>query len=1160
MQSISSLIKKGLGALPFCFFPLQASIYVDFDEAGRQSSEVTETNYNGWAISETSSADTTIDGVTFTVSLYNSTGTSIKCDWYKTAVQSPYYARLVGDGLTVVDGNSGGSIQMTIAGLSAGTHTLLTYHNTTNGYDHAEVNVTVNGTKLISNLTQTNRALYTDSAAFSYVTFTVTSGQTVTVLYTPNTSSSSSYQNVMINGFALDVPNSAYQAKSPYPDDLDYHADADDGSLTLSWTAASNAKSHNIYFGTDSSTVLNATTSSSVYQGNQSGTSYSTSKLTDINTYYWRVDEVDSSGTLTTGDVWSFQPRHLAFPGAEGYGRFARGGRGGRVVHVTSLSDDSTEGTLRWAVGDSTLGPRTIVFDIGGTITLGSRLTLSDDQVTVAGQTAPGMGIQIISAPFGLSGATDVIMRFMKVRVGYGTTYDGMGMAGSDYSILDHNTVNWTIDEAFSSRSGKHITLQRTMLAEALNVADHQNYASGTAHGYAASIGGDTASFHHNLLAHNEGRNWSMACGLDGDGYFWGALDIFNNVVYNWGGRTTDGGCHMVNFVNNYYKTGAASSIYVALTAEYDSFPGTQQYYCHGNIVSGHYNDTSATRNGCINDGNPDPWVDEAFFPSYATVESAYEAYKNVLSDVGVTQPALDTHDVRVIKETIDSTYWGNGSVSGDPGLPDRETDVGGFMTFTTTSRSSSFDSDDDGLPDWFEDYIGTSTASSTDDFSDANADPDGDGYTNLEDYLNYMASPHAETAKGTGTTFNLASLFRGFQKTTPSYTATDTSSCLTTSISDSTLTVTPKSACGLVYLPIKVKDSKNDTMLREVAIFVTGSTLGTAGPSLTYVGPGAVSQIVLLGDAIDTIAYVYAHCTSAQASGLPSGVSATLNTTDSTITLTGTPEATGVYAITLYTVGGDGDADSVTDSLTIVDKASEATTPASILSLVNAAYPYEGEGAYEEKNTGWIDSGYYNFTNSSTSYALWYLKATDAMDSATMLIRFANGGTTERYMGLVFNGTVIGAASFAATGAWTTYDSVGFYVNLQEGVNSLKLTSMDTNGGPNVDEFEFDVAGVTLCSTSECETTTSTPTPSTSIESPSYDPQQGLLITPTGGHAQISVFDLQGKRVASVEQTVTAGQNSLPLDKERLTKGIYWIQVQLNGTLISCTPLANLN
>src|SRR5690606_27665310 len=129
------------------------------------------------------------------------------------------------------------------------------------------------------------------------------------------------------------------------------------------------------------------------------------------------------------------------------------------------------------------------------------------------------------------------------------------------------------------SRSARNITLQRTLISECLNVAGHQNYDPGTEHGYAASISGDVGSFHHNLLAHCAGRNWSLAGGLDGNGDFAGRLDIFNNVVYNWRHRTTDGGAHEVNFVGNYYKPGASTTQRVALNAQYENFPGTQRYF-----------------------------------------------------------------------------------------------------------------------------------------------------------------------------------------------------------------------------------------------------------------------------------------------------------------------------------------------------------------------------------------------------------------------------------------------------------------------------------------------------------------------------------------------------------------------------------------------------
>jgi len=829
-------MKKLFMALTFFLLApaMAAPILVDFDMTGRPTTEVTEPGYTAWAVAEAASATTTLSGITFTVSKSGSVGSALKTDWYKAGIQIPNYARLVSDGLTVVDGNAGGAIQMTISGLSAGTHSLLTYHNTTNGYQHAEVNVTVNGTSVASKLVQTNQALSTATAAISYATFAVTAGQTVTVLYSANTSSSSAYKNVMINGFGLDVPNAANQAKTPLPADRDFHVDADAGSASLQWTAAASAKSHQVYFGTDSAALSLATTAHAFYLGNQTAPSKAISGLNSRTTYFWRVDEVDAGGLITRGNVWSFQPRQLAFPGAEGYGRFARGGRGGKVVHVTNLNDAGT-GSLRAAV-ENDIGPRTIVFDVGGIITLNSRLTLASSQVTIAGQTAPGKGIVIRSAPFGFSGVKDGIMRFVRVRLGGGQTFDGTGLQGSDHCIFDHNSVSWTIDESFSSRSGKNITLQKTMLAEALNVAGHQNYPAGTAHGYAATISGDIGSFHHNLLAHNEGRNWSLGGGLDANGNYAGRLDIFNNVVYNWGGRSTDGGAHEVNFVNNYYKPGPATKIFYALNAQWDGFPGTQQYYCAGNFVKGYYESTTASNNGCTHDGqNPNPWVTSAFFPSYTTLHSAKESFKHVLSDVGATQPVFDDHDKRIVRETWDGTTTYKGSVSGKAGLPDNESDVGGYESYPVTTRPAGFDSDGDGMPNWWETANGFSTASA--DFSEANADKDNDGYTNLEEYLNWIALPHALMDANSKASFNLAELSRGFQKK-PAYAVT-ASSCANTSITDSILSVVSKGICKVFEVEFSVTDSEGSILKRNIALVDTA----TQSASIPNLAPNFTSN-----------------------------------------------------------------------------------------------------------------------------------------------------------------------------------------------------------------------------------------------------------------------------------------------------------------------------
>ncbi len=824
------------------------TVKVDFDKSGRQSSEVTASDYEAWEVEDGESICDTIEDIIFTFT-YSGGGTGLTSNWYKAGIQSPNYVKLADDGLTVEDGEDGTEIQMTISGLEAGTHTLLLYHNNVDSPDSwtfADIDVYVNGVLSADDVEPSCRVLSESEATTSYHTFKVEDGEDVVVRILPDPSSSATNKNVMINGFELNTPNSAYQSYDPEPEDEDYHADADDGTLTLSWTAASTAVSHNVYIGTDESTVENATTSSSVYKGNQTSTTYSLSNLYSMNTYYWRVDEVASDGTITPGDVWSFRSRILAFPDAEGYGRHAIGGRGGVVVHVTSL-DDSGQGTLREAIEDEDLGPRTIVFDVSGIITLESRLTLADEFVTVAGQTAPGKGICIRSAPFGMSGAQDAVIQDVRVRLGAGTTYDGMGMAGSDYCIIDHCSISWTIDEAFSSRSGKNITLQRTLISEALNIAGHENYPVGTAHGYAASISGEIGSFHHNLLAHCEGRNWSLAGGLDGDGYYSGQLDITNNVVYNWESRTTDGGAYEVNFVNNYYKPGAASDLFYALIMNHEATGlGTQQAYFDGNVMPGYFDEDSQEdgRKYTIDDGaevDYDTFVDEPFFDSYVTTQSAEDAYKSVLSDVGCNQPVFDDHDTRIITETLNGSYTYSGSVSGLPGLPDDEDDVGGYEDYPTEYRDSDFDTDGDGLPDWWEEYYGLDTNSSTDDFSDANADDDGDGYTNLDDYLQWMSYTHYSIDDSENVSIDLSDMFMGYTSS-PSYTVSNVENG-SLSISSSTAIFTPDGG-GMASFNLTVTDSEGATMTKLVNVFVEGD-VASSEPTIiasATAGDGSVS------------------------------------------------------------------------------------------------------------------------------------------------------------------------------------------------------------------------------------------------------------------------------------------------------------------------------
>ena len=605
-------------------------------------------------------------------------------------------------------------------------------------------------------------------------------------------------------------------AVAPVPADGDMHVDDAGDRVLLEWSSGTGVVSHDLYFGTDAAAVEAAGPADPEFIGTLTETQWEVEGLNSLHPHYWRVDERGGNGDIVKGDVWVFQPRQLAFKGAEGYGRFARGGRGGDVYVVTNLND-SGPGSLRAAVEAE--GPRVIVFDVGGLITLESPLVINDERVTVAGQTAPGKGVTIRKHKFGLSGAEDVIIRFIRVRPGdiAGITLDGMGMQGSDHCIIDHCSISWTLDEAFSSRSARNITLQKTLIAEALNVAGHKNYPPGTQHGYAASISGLVGSFHHNLLAHCAGRNWSLAGGLDNAGLHTGSLDIRNNVVYNYGYRTTDGGAQYVNFVGNYYKPGPASSIFRFLNPERNPGFGPQDYYVEGNILEGYV----GVENQLDGISEPEPYanflVDEPFFPSCITEHTAMEAYKRVLSDVGATLPLQDDMDARIIGETLAGTTTYEGSESGLAGLPDSQEDVGGWEEYPEVHRPADWDSDQDGLPDWWETLRGTNPNSAAGHFSDSNADPDGDELTELDHYLDWMAQPNFRCAPGESIQVDVASWFRGFQDQ-PVYEVTDVTGGQLQWTGASTLEFTPEDGfSGLARWTVRVTDADGTLMRVEM-------------------------------------------------------------------------------------------------------------------------------------------------------------------------------------------------------------------------------------------------------------------------------------------------------------------------------------------------------
>lgn len=421
----------------------------------------------------------------------------------------------------------------------------------------------------------------------------------------------------------------------------------------------------------------------------------------------------------------------LAFPGAEGAGRFALGGRGGRVLRVTTLAD-SGSGSLREAV--DARGPRTIVFDIGGTIRLASPLTIRRGEITIAGQTAPGGGVTLADQPL-IIAADDVVVRYIRSRLGdqgvtEGSEGDAFSITRGSRIILDHVSASWSIDETLSigsrydppERGVYDVTVQWSLISESLNVSAH---AKGN-HGYGSLVrGGHGAriTFHHNLWANHRARmprpgNYNPPA-VDPVGPM---FEFRSNVFYNWGGdhagyNADTESISTYAFIGNAYVPGPDSE---GRNAFDDSNPLARAFF-QDNAMDGAVpaDPWSLVRN----DGGPGErlgvrpaWADPA-------TASPIRTYELVLADVGASR-VRDAVDLRVLAGVADRS----GRIIDSPAQ------VGGWPDLD--SGVPWIDGDGDGMPDDWERAHGLNPA----DPADGPADRDGDGFTNLEDWLNSLA------------------------------------------------------------------------------------------------------------------------------------------------------------------------------------------------------------------------------------------------------------------------------------------------------------------------------------------------------------------------------------------------------------------------------------
>lgn len=485
---------------------------------------------------------------------------------------------------------------------------------------------------------------------------------------------------------------------------------------------------------------------------------------------------------------WAFRPYDLrqakipAFPGAEGGGMYTFGGRGGKVLTVSNLND-SGPGSFRWACEQG--GARIVVFNVAGIIRLQTPVIVRAPYITIAGQTAPGDGVCIAGQSFQVD-THDVIVRHMRFRRGNTDVWyreDSFGGNPVGNIMIDHCSCEWGLDENISfyrhmfsldpkkpkrKEPTVNVTIQNTISAKALDTYNHA---------FGSTIGGENSTFMRNLWADNTGRNPSIGWG--------GVFNFINNVIYNWVHRTADGGefSTMSNFIGNYYKPGPLTPqteiAYRIVKPESRSehlfdFKQYGRVYAHDNIVEGNERVTRNNWDGGIQIADKDGKIDslewalihsrEPFAMPPVTIRPAKEAFDWVLAHAGATKPCRDIVDQRITDEVRtgqayyvkklpkDNPYgdlWGLADISkGDDGqfkyrrLPKDSykqgiiTDIrqmGGYPEYKGKPRK---DSDGDGMPDEWE----TANGLNPNDPTDANKDCTGDGYTNIEKYINNIS------------------------------------------------------------------------------------------------------------------------------------------------------------------------------------------------------------------------------------------------------------------------------------------------------------------------------------------------------------------------------------------------------------------------------------
>jgi len=438
----------------------------------------------------------------------------------------------------------------------------------------------------------------------------------------------------------------------------------------------------------------------------------------------------------------------IAFPSAEGFGKYATGGRGGKVLIVTNLDDDG-EGSFRKAATAN--GPRIIVFAVSGTIHLNSSISIKGN-ATIAGQTAPGDGICIADKSVSLGG-DNIIIRYMRFRLGdkwqrQAGQVDGSGGedafsgGGKKNIIIDHCTFSWSNDECFSVYNGDSTTLQWNIISEPLNYSYH--FETGDKdwehHGYGGIWGGKRLTAHHNLFAHCNNRNPRFNGNRQGIQEF---VDYVNNVIYNWGGNNIyagEGGYY--NIVNNYFKYGPSTSKSVKYRivnpGKTDAIP-FGKWYVNGNYVD-EASDVSKNNwlgivmgNGGTEEDKKTAIVNNPHVAEFIPVQTAEAAFESVLKYAGANY-RRDTLDERIINDVKNRTGFIIDVQGRYPHHSPFEITLNAWPALKSLPVPT--DSDKDGMPDIWE----QANKLNPDDASDASKISMHQFYSNIEVYINSIA------------------------------------------------------------------------------------------------------------------------------------------------------------------------------------------------------------------------------------------------------------------------------------------------------------------------------------------------------------------------------------------------------------------------------------